>query len=284
MRTDGGNTLRNRLLGSTASLGLGAGAVAWLSPEGTDRSGPAKVVEGASASGYRSVTEAMSNAPTWASTAMEIASEGTLVILGLLLVGVWWIALRRGDARGVAGTVMIGVGTVVAYAISEVVKLVVVEERPCRVVPGAAAAIAECPVVGDWSFPSNHATLAAGLAVGLALLRPRLAAVTLPLAAAAALLRVMVGVHYPHDVLAGVVLAAGVVTAVLLAFTPSAERLVSPLLERLGRSGFGPGGGHADRPVAPAGRHRAGRPGLAAQDTRGGAADQASRTEGETKW
>ncbi|MEU8035552.1 phosphatase PAP2 family protein [Streptosporangium sp. NPDC049078] len=251
MKTDGGNNLRNRLLGSTASLGLGAGAVAWLSPEGTEGTGPAKVVEGASASGYRSVTEAMANVPTWASTAMEIASEGTLVILGLILVWVWWTALRRGDARGVAGTVMIGVGTVTAYAISETVKLMVVEERPCRVVPGAAAAIAECPGVGDWSFPSNHATLAAGLAVGLALLRPRLAAVTLPLAVAAALLRVMVGVHYPHDVLAGVLLAAAVVTAVLLTFTPPAVRLVSPLLERLGRNGSATGDGYADRPIAP---------------------------------
>ncbi|MET8049502.1 phosphatase PAP2 family protein [Streptosporangium sp. NPDC005286] len=258
MKTDAGNNLRNRLLGATVSLGVGAGVVAWLSPEGTGGAGPAKVVEGASASGYRSVTEAVANAPSWASTAMEMATEGTLVLLGLILVLVWWIALRRGDVRGVAGTVMIGVGTVAAYAISETVKLMVIEERPCRVVPGAAAAIAECPEVGDWSFPSNHATLAAGLAVGLALLRPRLAAVTLPLAAVAALLRVMVGVHYPHDVLAGVILAAGVVVAVLLALTPPALRLVSPLIERLGRNDSDPEGRYGRRPAAPAGRHRAG--------------------------
>ncbi|WP_326828533.1 phosphatase PAP2 family protein [Streptosporangium sp. NBC_01810] len=258
MKTDAGNNLRSRLLGATVSLGVGAGAVAWLSPEGTGGAGPAKVVEGVSASGYRLVTKAVANAPSWASTAMEIATDGTLVLLGLLLVLVWWTALRRGDARGVAGTVMIGVGTVAAYAISETVKLTVIEERPCRVVRGAAAAIAECPEVGDWSFPSNHATLAAGLAVGLALFRPRLAAVTLPLAAVAALLRVMVGVHYPHDVLAGVILAAGVVAAVLLALTPPAVRLVSPLIERLGRNDSAPEGRYGRRPAAHAGRHRAG--------------------------
>ncbi len=76
------------------------------------------------------------------------------------------------------------------------------------------------PRSGGWSFPSDHATLAAGPAVGLAVLWPRLAAITLPLAGAVALLRVLVGVHYPHDVLAGALLGGAVVAAVLLAFMP----------------------------------------------------------------
>lgn len=257
METDAGNNLRHRLLGSAVSLGAGAGTVAWLMPEGTDEGGPAKVVDGVSASGYRWVTETVADAPSWASTAMELATEGTLVILGLLLVAVWWIAVRRREAYGVAGTMLTGVGTVAAYVISEAVKVVVDEERPCRVVRGAAAAIAECPEVGDWSFPSNHATLAAGLAIGLAVLRPRLAALTLPVAAVAALLRVMVGVHYPHDVFAGAILGATVTAAVVLALTPAAARLLPPLLERL--PGKGPG------PASHPGRHR-----MAAHDRQSG--------------
>ncbi|MEU8384059.1 phosphatase PAP2 family protein [Streptosporangium sp. NPDC048865] len=247
MRTDSRHNFGRRLLGSTVLLGVGAGVVAWLSPGGLGEAGPVKIVDGASASAYRSVTGAVADAPSWVGTALEVATEGTLVVLGLLLVLVWWIAVRRKDAHGVGATVMIGVGTVAAYAISEALKLVVDEERPCRVVRGAGAAIAECPAVGDWSFPSNHATLAAGLAVGLAMLRPRLATVTLPLAGAAALLRVMVGVHYPHDVLAGVILAATVVVAVLFAFTPSAARLVSPLLGRLSGNDSGLVGHHGRR-------------------------------------
>ncbi|MEW9528200.1 phosphatase PAP2 family protein [Microbispora sp. NPDC049125] len=247
MRTDSWHDFGRRLLGSTVSLGVGAGVVAWLSPGGLGDAGPVKVVGGASASVYRSVTVAVADAPSWVATALKTATEGILVLLGLLLVLVWWIAVRRRDARGAAATVMIGVGTVAAYAISETLKLVVDEERPCRVVRGAGAAIAECPPVGDWSFPSNHAVLAAGLAVGLAVLRPRLAAVILPLAGAAALLRVMVGVHYPHDVLAGAILAATVVVAVLLTFTPSAARLVSPLLGRLSGDDSGLVGHHGRR-------------------------------------
>lgn len=126
---------------------------------------------------------------------------------------------------------MIGVGTVAAYAISEALKLVVDEERPCRALRGVEA-IAECPRTGDWSFPSNHATLAAALAVGLAMLWPRLATLTLSLAGAAGLLRVLVGVHYPHDVLAGAILGGTVVAAVLLAVMPLGVRATSLLVRR----------------------------------------------------
>ncbi|MGC4746799.1 phosphatase PAP2 family protein [Micromonospora sp. DT201] len=148
-----------------------------------------------------------------------------------MLVWLCWTAVRRRDAAGAAGAVVIGVGTVAAYAISEALKLVVDEERPCRALRGVAA-IAECPVAGDWSFPSNHATLAAALAVGLTVLRPRLAFVTLPLAGAAALLRVLVGVHYPHDVFAGAILGGTVAAAVLLAVMPLAVLATSVLVRR----------------------------------------------------
>ncbi|MZG19883.1 phosphatase PAP2 family protein, partial [Streptomyces sp. SID5914] len=216
-----------RLLGVPAVLGVGAGTVAWLSPGGLGEAGAVEVTGGASASAYRSVTGALADAPSWAGAVLETATEGTLVVLGVLLLAVWWTAVRRRDARAVAGTVLTGLGTVAAYAVSEAVKLVVDEERPCRALGAGVEAVAECPGVGDWSFPSNHATLAAGLAVGLAVLRPRLGMVTLPLAGAAALLRVLVGVHYPHDVLAGAALGGAVVAAVLLALLPLAQRAAS---------------------------------------------------------
>ncbi len=224
-----------RLVAALALVGIGAGVVAWLSPGGLGDAGAVRVTDGVSVSAYRSLTGAVANAPAWLGRLLEVASEGTLVVLGLLLGWMGWMGIRRHDVRTVAGSLLTGLGTVAAYAVSEAVKLVVDEERPCRALGAGARAVevvAECPEVGDWSFPSNHATLAAGLAVGLTLLRPRLAAVTLPLAGAAALLRVLVGVHYPHDVLAGAVLGGTVVAALLLAFLPIAERAVSLLWRR----------------------------------------------------
>ena len=56
------------------------------------------------------------------------------------------------------------------------------------------------------SFPSGHATTAFSLALTVALLWPRLLWPMLVLAAGISLSRVIVGAHYPTDVLAGAVL------------------------------------------------------------------------------
>ncbi|MDT3396883.1 phosphatase PAP2 family protein [Streptomyces sp. B1866] len=59
------------------------------------------------------------------------------------------------------------------------------------------------------SFPSGHSASAAAFATGVALESGRYGALVAPLAAAVAVSRVYVGVHYPGDVLAGVALGAG---------------------------------------------------------------------------
>lgn len=235
------------MLAAVSVLAAVAAAVAWLSPGGLGRAGAVQITDGVSVSGYRAVIGAAAGAPAWFGSALELATEGTLVLLGVLLVAMWWTAMRRRDVRGATGTVLTGIGTVAAYGVSEAVKLVVDEERPCRALRTGIEVIADCPVSGDWSFPSNHATLAAGLAVGLAVLWPRLAVLTLPLAGAAALLRVLVGVHYPHDVLAGALLGGAVVAAALLGLMPSAQLVVSSLLRRWWKSDPRFVGGHRGR-------------------------------------
>ena len=60
---------------------------------------------------------------------------------------------------------------------------------------------------GEHSFPSSHATSAAAAVVALGALRP--AGSALPaLAAAVCVSRIVVGVHYPTDVVAGAALGA----------------------------------------------------------------------------
>jgi membrane-associated phospholipid phosphatase len=105
--------------------------------------------------------------------------------------------------------------------------------------------VATCPPVGDWAFPSNHATIAGAAAAGLLLARPRPTRATwlvVPLAVMAAALRVVTGVHYPHDVLAGLLLGAAIAVAFVLGLAPLWLRAVGQAsrLPRLGPVRVGP--------------------------------------------
>ncbi|MFJ5092397.1 phosphatase PAP2 family protein [Streptomyces sp. NPDC088674] len=142
--------------------------------------------------------------PEWFQKLAEIWTELGLLLFAALFVVAWWRA-RRGDPSALAVAVLAPLGTAVAYVISEVAKSSITEERPCRAVKGARPLI-DCPAHGDWSFPSNHATIAAGAAVGLMLAWRVIAWLTLPMALLMAFSRVFVGVHYPHDVATGLVL------------------------------------------------------------------------------
>lgn len=202
-------------------LVAGGAAVTLLSPGGLGDPGARIVRDGPSAQLYRNVVEGAAGAPDWLRAGNHHVALGGVLLLLALLVGTGWAAWRQ-RTPAFAGSLVVLVGTTVAYLMSEVLKLVIGQERPCRVFP-AVTTWEACPAVGDWSFPSNHATVVGGLAVGLALLVPRLALLTLPVAGTVAVVRVVGGVHYPHDVLAGLLFGATVTAAcvILLARSPS---------------------------------------------------------------
>jgi membrane-associated phospholipid phosphatase len=72
--------------------------------------------------------------------------------------------------------------------------------------------VAACPGPTDYSFPSDHTTVAAALAAGLWLVNRRLGLIAVAAALLEGFSRVYLGQHYPHDVLAGLVLST-VITA-----------------------------------------------------------------------
>ncbi|QNG19760.1 phosphatase PAP2 family protein [Rhodococcus triatomae] len=149
-----------------------------------------------------------------------LAEAGVLALIGLFAVAAWRV--RRGHPARRAAVVTGACGVLVAYAASELLKMFLTEERPCR----AELALPVCPEAGDWSFPSNHAVIAFGLATAVTILVPRFAWAALPLAAVVAAGRVLQGVHYPHDVLAGSVLGISVTLAVAVAATPPLGAIV----------------------------------------------------------
>ncbi|WP_064743854.1 phosphatase PAP2 family protein [Actinomadura oligospora] len=222
---------------------------------------------GFSADWYQAVTEFAHGTPGWVHTGAEVGTDAGLLAFAALFAAGWWRARTR-DGRAMALALLAPVAMVCAYLVSSNVKDVLQEERPCRAVPHAMN-IAACPAPGDWSFPSNHATIAAGAAAGLLVAWRALAPWVLSLAVLEAFSRVFVGVHYPHDVAVGLLVGLAVATAVSLL----AARLVTPLVDRLrawgpvgplvlgtpaatpapayaGGPGHGGFGGPADVPVA----------------------------------
>ncbi len=178
----------------------------------------------------RATVPAGAGGPGWAHTGVELVSEGGLVALALLLAVAAW--RRRARAASVATALLAGTGVVAALGVSEALKAAVTQDRPCRTVPGLTALV-ECPPLGDWSLPSNHATLAAALAAAVVLLAPAWwpAAVSVGLLAGAS--RVALGVHYPHDVVDGLVLGPVVVMVVAVLLRHPVTRITAAVLPDL---------------------------------------------------
>lgn len=178
---------------------------------------------------YRAVAPAVAGSPVGAPVAGAAARYGPLLLVALAAVLAVVTLLRDRPAFWllVAG----GVGVIIAYLLSAVVKMLVGEERPCRVwdVPTKVA----CPAVGDWSWPSNHSLVAAALATACIIAVPRTAWFAVPAALLAGLARLAAGVHYLHDVASGLALGTAVVVVVVL------------LLRRAIRSGWPPPSGPA---------------------------------------
>ena len=135
----------------------------------------------------------------------------------------WWILAfllfrSRGlNRRGLAATATVVFGMVDAWAIDELIKLVVRRPRPFEALANAPGALPAPETVvahpSSYSFPSGDAALAMGAAVAFAYVTPKYRVPVLLLGISAALARVVVGVHYPLDVLGG--MTVGVISGLL---------------------------------------------------------------------
>ncbi|WP_217140849.1 phosphatase PAP2 family protein [Streptomyces sp. AC627_RSS907] len=177
---------------------------------------------------YRDITGFAHDTPTWVQHTAEVWTEAGILLFGALFVAAWWRS-RRGSSRAFAIAALAPLATAAAYVCSELLKSGFTEERPCRAVAGAVPSLAECPPTGDWSFPSNHATIAGASAVALVLVRRALVWLTVPLALLMAFSRVFVGVHYPHDVAAGLLLGALVAAVAVRLGTRPVTRLAEAM-------------------------------------------------------
>lgn len=169
------------------------------------------------------------SAPTWADRTMEYVGEyGIVIALVLLGLCAWWRVTRRADSReeavvGFTGLVWTPLAAAAALLVNIPIRGFVERPRPFVEHKGL-----EVLVKGkdDFSFVSDHSTLAMALAVGIFMVHRRYGLVGILLAVAAGLSRVYMGVHYPTDVIGGLALG----TAVTLLLAPAAIWLLTPVV------------------------------------------------------
>ncbi|WJJ12759.1 phosphatase PAP2 family protein [Prescottella equi] len=189
------------------------------------------LLRGVGAAIYRAIVPHTSDLPGVGMIA-EIGLLALVALFAVLAVQMW-----RTRSPHLGELLMGGFGVVVAYVLSEVIKTFVSEDRPCRV----ELTLADCPAPGDWSFPSNHTVIAFGLATAIVLATERILSslqrgLVIALAALIGLARVLQGVHYPHDVLAGAVVGSAVTIAVVAMLLPWAQTKARSLGRRPART------------------------------------------------
>ena len=157
---------------------------------------------------YRSINAFARRTPWLHGLARAYAGPG-IALFALALLAGYVAARREHDRRAVAGVVWAGGAALAALAVAQVIGGAVGRLRPYTAMAGMEVLVAHTT---DVSFPSDHATVAGAVAMGLLLVHRRLGLAAVAAAVLMAATRVYVGAHYPGDVLAGLALGAVVAT------------------------------------------------------------------------
>ncbi|WP_059005776.1 phosphatase PAP2 family protein [Streptomyces specialis] len=187
--------------------------------------------------------------PGWAESFLVFAGQrGIPAVLVLVVLAGWALLRRRPDAPvAVAGVLWAGLAAGIACLVNAPLRGFVARPRPADTHPDLR------PLAGDdgYSFVSDHAGAAMAVAVALFLVHRALGAAVFALALVQGCARVMLGVHYPTDVIGGFALGA----AVALLLAPLAMAALTPLVALCARTrGLG-WIARPETPARPAARH-----------------------------
>jgi undecaprenyl-diphosphatase len=143
--------------------------------------------------------------PVW-DAVMVAATNLGVPLMVVLVAAQWWWSGGKEDQRHLRHVIVAaGLSSLGGFAFNQLVLLVVHRVRPYD----AGTTHLIVPPSSEWSFPSDHATVAVAIAAAFALHAERPRAVVFGLMAfVVAWSRVYVGTHYLGDVVGGAFTAA----------------------------------------------------------------------------
>ncbi len=113
--------------------------------------------------------------------------------------------LYGGDALApVTHMMLVGLISLLVY---KAIKLATLRDRPCTASPSIVRTVSP---LDQYSFPSGHTLHAVAFTLVLVSYYPEFAWLTVPFTALVALSRLVLGLHYPSDVVAGGLIGAAV--------------------------------------------------------------------------
>lgn len=148
----------------------------------------------------------------------QLEVQRFFAVISRLGDGIFWYLLMSllptlyGAAGLRAALHMLLVGAV-SLSLYKALKIGTLRARPCDF---DASIRRHAPALDRYSFPSGHTMHAVGFTLVLAAYFPPAALLVAPFAALVAASRLVLGLHYPSDVLAGALIGAGVAGTSLL--------------------------------------------------------------------
>jgi undecaprenyl-diphosphatase len=187
---------------------------------------------------YHAVNRFVSHHAWLGSLFHAIETYGTILI-GIAAFALWFAARPGGDRKWKVASASALAAAAIGLLVNKVISSAWHRDRPYQT---HHVARIWGPHKSDASFPSDHASASFAIAVAVLLIDPVVGIAFCVLAVLIAVGRVVVGEHYPGDVLAGALIgtASAVVVVRLarpfvVAVVRGVERLTDPLLRPLWR-------------------------------------------------
>ncbi len=159
-----------------------------------------------------------------------------------MTVGLWLLGRPGTVSRWKLATASALASAAVALLVNQAIAQIWSRDRPTAAHPGEAHLYFVAPSA-DPSFPSDHAGAAFAIAFAVFFLSRRAGGAFLVAAAAIALDRVFLGLHYPGDIAAGLVVGLGSAAFIhvvcgrpLRAAVAAVSRVTDPLVRPLWRA------------------------------------------------